>query len=545
MKNLPHVALYLLSLQANLLGYFQSLFFRCAQRYSQKVQHRTLVRIIKTNQDSEFGRKYTFESISSVDEFRSRVPIHTYEALRPFVEGGTPKRYLQTSGTTGTPKFVPVSERTLAACRRFQNINTFFQRKASPGLFDGGVLEIVSSANEGFMHDGTPFGSMSGLFSESLPQFVRLRRILPREVFSIPDYEHRYLLIAAIALREDNITCMASANPSTLLKLIDVINKNRTVLGQYLSTGDLTVLGIPIPASVEKVVSGVRSASTRCATWQTLAMLPNDIKLSDLWPRLRAVVTWTGGNCALFIPKLRQHLSPQVTILEVGYLASEFWGTIMLEPSQGCGLPTIQDTFFEFIEPPSWESGERDTLVLHELEDGKRYYIIATTADGLYRYFINDVIEVKRIGNGAPLIAFVQKGKGVTSLTGEKLYEAQVVAAVHNLSRQLNVYPDSFVLLADERMMAYVLYIESVSPIDTNEYACALDTELSRINVEYASKLQSGRLGPLQVRRVRQGTFDESKRSKIKEGMREGQFKSLTLQYAHDVSFPFHEFELL
>ena len=94
-------------------------------------------------------------------------------------------------------------------------------------------------------------------------------------------------------------------------------------------------------------------------------------------------------------------------------------------------------------------------------------------------------------------------------------------------------------------MMAYVLYIESVSPIDTNEYACALDTELSRINVEYASKLQSGRLGPLQVRRVRQGTFDESKRSKIKEGMREGQFKSLTLQYAHDVSFPFHEFELL
>ena len=395
------------------------------------------------------------------------------------------------------------------------------------------------------MHDGTPFGSMSGLFSESLPQFVRLRRILPREVFSIPDYEHRYLLIAAIALREDNITCMASANPSTLLKLIDVINKNRTVLGQYLSTGDLTVLGIPIPASVEKVVSGVRSASTRCATWQTLAMLPNDIKLSDLWPRLRAVVTWTGGNCALFIPKLRQHLSPQVTILEVGYLASEFWGTIMLEPSQGFGLPTIQDTFFEFIEPPSWESGERDTLVLHELEDGKRYYIIATTADGLYRYFINDVIEVKRIGNGAPLIAFVQKGKGVTSLTGEKLYEAQVVAAVHNLSRQLNVYPDSFVLLADERMMAYVLYIESVSPIDTNEYACALDTELSRINVEYASKLQSGRLGPLQVRRVRQGTFDESKRSKIKEGMREGQFKSLTLQYAHDVSFPFHEFELL
>ena len=29
-----------------------------------------------------------------------------------------------------------------------------------------------------------------------------------------------------------------------------------------------------------------------------------------------------------------------------------------------------------------------------------------------------------------PLLEFVQKGKGVTSITGEKLYEAQVLAAV-------------------------------------------------------------------------------------------------------------------
>lgn len=473
------------------------------------------------------------------------MPIHTYEELRPYLEAGKPELYLQTSGTTGTPKFVPVSKMTLAACKRFQIINTYFQRKACPGIFDGAVLEIVSSTTEGFINNGIPFGSMSGLFSESLPQFVRQRRILPREVFEIQDYEQRYLLIAAIALSEENITCIASANPSTLLKLLDVIIKNATVFSQYLSSGDLNALGIPIQSSIEKRLSHIKFSSARISARQTSVARQSNLKLSDLWPNLRAVVTWTGGNCALFMPNLKQSLASEVKILEIGYLASEFWGTVMLDPSQGFGLPTIQDNFFEFIDPISWESGQRDTLLLNELEHGKRYYIITTTIDGLYRYFINDLIEVRKIGKGTPTIAFVQKGKGVTSLTGEKLYEEQVIAAMQSVSKQLSAKIYSFILLADEEKIAYVLYIESADQIDNLLLARVLDEQLACVNREYAAKLKSGRIGSLQVKQVRLGTFEEFKKSKVMEGLREGQFKSITLQYARDVSFPFHEFELL
>ena len=75
--------------------------------------------------------------------------------------------------------------------------------------------------------------------------------------------------------------------------------------------------------------------------------------------------------------------------------------------------------------------GPRDVLGRSdELEAGQRYYVLITTASGLYRYFMNDLLEVTGFFHRTPLLRFVQKGKGVTNLTGEKLYEAQMIESV-------------------------------------------------------------------------------------------------------------------
>jgi hypothetical protein len=56
--------------------------------------------------------------------------------------------------------------------------------------------------------------------------------------------------------------------------------------------------------------------------------------------------------------------------------------------------------------------------------------VFVTNASVLYRYKMNDIVEVAGLYGRTPLIRFVQKGKGVVSFTGEKLYEVQVIAAV-------------------------------------------------------------------------------------------------------------------
>ena len=62
-------------------------------------------------------------------------------------------------------------------------------------------------------------------------------------------------------------------------------------------------------------------------------------------------------------------------------------------------------------------------LTCAELQPNRDYYTLFTTSAGLYRYDINDVIRVVDFYHDIPLIEFVRKGRGMTSLTGEKLVE--------------------------------------------------------------------------------------------------------------------------
>ena len=86
--------------------------------------------------------------------------------------------------------------------------------------------------------------------------------------------------------------------------------------------------------------------------------------------------------------------------------------------------------FFEFVERDLWDRGEPKFLTLDGIRKGIDYYIVVTTPSGLYRYFINDLVRVSGYLHKTPLLKFVQKGKGVTNITGEKLYESQVLTAV-------------------------------------------------------------------------------------------------------------------
>jgi hypothetical protein len=83
--------------------------------------------------------------------------------------------------------------------------------------------------------------------------------------------------------------------------------------------------------------------------------------------------------------------------------------------------------------PPAGEDRApegRELLRVEQLKAGQRYFVYVTNAPGLYRYEMNNIVEVTEHDRQTPLIRFVQKGKGVVSFTGEKLYEVQVIAAV-------------------------------------------------------------------------------------------------------------------
>jgi hypothetical protein len=230
-------------------------------------------------------------------------------------------------------------------------------------------------------------------------------------------------------------------------------------------------------------------------------------------------------------------------VMELGYQSSECRGTIALEPETPGGLPPLHHHFLEFVEQADWDAGRRECLTLDRLEAGRRYYVLFTTAAGLYRYFMNDIVEATGVFHRTPLLRFVQKGKGVTSLTGEKLYEAQTIEAVQDVAARHGITSPFFVLVADEQTSAYRLFIQvdaAVRP-EAGAIGRAVDERLGELNIEYHAKRKSGRLGPLTVSWLRSGTADAYKAAAVGAGQREGQFKLAALQYSKDLLLRFDD----
>jgi hypothetical protein len=226
-------------------------------------------------------------------------------------------------------------------------------------------------------------------------------------------------------------------------------------------------------------------------------------------------------------------------IIELGYVASEFRGTINIDVQRNICLPTLSDTFFEFAERQAWDDGKLEFLSLHELDVGRDYYVFVTTADGLYRYDMNDIVRVAGRVNNTPTLTFVQKGKGVTNITGEKLYESQVVEAVLAALSTRRINADFFIMLADQETAGYTLYIEASTPIHGAGRVLFddIDGRLRLSNIEYDGKRGSGRLAPLEVRWLQSGTGEIYRQSRVADGQRDAQFKYLHLQFAHECAF--------
>jgi hypothetical protein len=526
-------------------------------RDPEAVQRDVLRRILAAQAATVYGAWHHFADICDVGGFRECVPVNDYEALRTWIErqdrdgrphlnAETPISYAVTSGTTGAPKYIPILPSTLAAQKRIQDLFLHKLLEARPRVLDGHILAIVSPASEGRMAgSGLPFGSTSGQMYETAPGLVRAKYVVPSPVFGVGDYDTKYLLILRLALQHRDLSYITTANPSTLVRLVDLLREHRDALLRDLEAGGFHRLEALSPEVRESLRGHLEPCPERARELRSLAAGGRRLRLCDVWPALQAVGVWTGGSSSIFFEALRGELAPHTLVRDVGYLSSEFRGAVPISSTTNAGVPSFQHNFFEFVRRDDWDADRARFLGLHELVDGEQYYVFVTTDCGLYRYHMNDIVQVDGRYQRVPLLRFVQKGKGVTNISGEKLYEAQVLAAVSKVEAAHGLASRFFVMAADEPDARYRLYYEPSEATsaracaEVDAFAADLDGALAEGNLEYAAKRASGRIRALRVVVLQAGSFDRYKRSCLARGQREGQFKVVALQYARELKFDF------
>ena len=233
----------------------------------------------------------------------------------------------------------------------------------------------------------------------------------------------------------------------------------------------------------------------------------------DMW-ELGFVANWTGGTMGLYLRDFPEFFG-STPVRDVGLLASEGRMSIPLEDGTPCGMLDVTNSFFEFIPVSEYESSQPTVLLSQDLAVGQDYYILLTTSAGFYRYDIADVVRVHGFCGQAPIIEFLNKGAHISSLTGEKLSESQVVLAVERACMSLGIEPGLFVLAPQWADPPYYrLYVE---PLDASaDEMAALEREmesaLAHVNIEYVSKRNSGRLGPVRLSMLPAGFLIERDR---------------------------------
>lgn len=511
--------------------------FEDATRSPLAAQERKLLHLLQRNRDTVYGREHGFAAIKSIADFQARVPANTYETLSPYIErvtegepnvltAETPLMFATTSGTTGRAKFIPVTPSYLAEYSHAIHVHTYRLASDYPAVFGGKTLVSSSSDTEGATPGGLPYGAISGYLSRTQPSFVRGFYVLPYEVCKIKHVDTKYYVTLRHAVAAD-VRVIVTPNPSSLLLLAEKLTRYAGELIESLRTGSLDPWMIEgeVPPGA---IAGLRPDRRRADELAALLRSTGRLRPADVWPNLAVLSCWKGGTMPLYLRRLPEHFGA-LPVRDLGYMASEGRGGTPLTTSGAGGVLCASSHFFEFVPVDDKDSRSARFLTCDRLEPNREYFVYFTTSSGLYRYDINDVIRVVDFYHATPVIQFVRKGQGMTSITGEKLTESQMTAALMDVVEAHGFDVQHFTARVEwGAPPCYAFYAEvgeGMPPADRQRFLHAMDRALCNQNIEYEAKRDSERLGPPLLRCVAPGSYNALRQQRVSQGAPEAQVK--------------------
>ncbi|WP_249621205.1 GH3 auxin-responsive promoter family protein [Desulfuromonas sp. CSMB_57] len=504
-------------LLANSLWYLSTLpesrRFHRALGNSAAAQEAVLRDILRQNTATVFGRRHGFDAIRSIEDYQRAVPLADYEDFEPYIRliadgeamvlTAEPVLLLEpTSGSATASKLIPYT----------RGLKTQFQRGIAPWMADlfrsmpallGGqsYWSVTPAARQaertaggipvGFEDDSDYLGGFKGWL-------VRATQAVPAEVKQVRDMDSFWYATLLFLLRSRNLALISVWNPTFLILLCGHLQRWWPQLAGDLARGTLSTpqsLTEPLQTTLTRHLrpDAVRAGEVRAA----FADPPNPAAVHQaLWPHLRLISCWRDGAAAEPAAELAD-LFPQATIQGKGLLATE--GFVTLPVMAGGCLPALRSHFFEFL--PGDGGGFR---LLHQLEDGQTYSLVLTTAGGLYRYRLRDLVQVTGFYRSVPRLRFVGREDGIADHFGEKLHEQHVDGALRQSLAEFGLRP-AFAMLALDGgpPPAYVLYLEDAAAHEEQLRRCGerFEEHLGD-NFHYRYCRDLGQLAPVRVFRI-------------------------------------------
>lgn len=489
-------------------------FLETAYSSCRESQQQTLQSLLALNSGSRFSMDHGLRPGLTVKEFRSRIPVSDYSLVAPYIDRmktgdhaallGSKNRllmYAVTSGTTAQSKLIPVTDRFVKDYRRSWQTWGAGCHRDHVTLSKLHMVQVASSHQRYIAPDGTPCGNISGLVAAMQNFMVRALYTIPLEVAHLQDPATKRDAVVRFAISDPMVGILITANPSTVLQMVEHADANAESLIKDIYDG--TASRAELSSDRELLARRLKPNRRRAQELERIVDEHGTLKLSACWPHLACLGVWSGGSAGAYISQLREAFEG-IPIRDHGLHASEGRMTLPIADNTPAGLLEIETHFFEFIPVDEADSMNPVVLAAHELQEEHEYLILLTTASGLYRYNIRDVVRCTGFYGPTPFLEFRHKGAHISSITGEKIAESQVVEGVRSACEHECIRLQHFTLTPHwGKPPGYTLFVctaEDVSADALSRLACLADNRLAATNCEYKEKRETGRLDAIDVR---------------------------------------------
>jgi hypothetical protein len=446
-------------------------------KYPHEVQEEWFENLVMGAENTEWGKKYGYKSIENFDQFRERVPIQTYDTLKPYIERmlkgeqnilwpSEIRWFAKSSGTTSDrSKFIPVSEESLEDCH-FKGgkdvLTIYFNNRPNARLFTGKSLTLGGSQQVSQFSPDTSFGDLSAVIMKNLPLWAEFHRTPNLDIALLENFEEKIEKVAKATL-----------------------NVNVTGFG-----------GVP---------------TWNIVLFNRILEMTGKSNMLEVWPNLE--FCFHGGvNFTPYREQFRRFIPTDNMCYVETYNASEgFFGIQDLHEPGDMLLMLDYGIIYEFLPIENLHDDNPKTLTLDQVELDKNYALIISTNAGLWRYMIGDTVRFTSL---SPFrIQITGRTKHFINAVGEEVIIDNAERALEEACRHTDAiirdYTAAPIYFNGDECGAHEWIIEFIKkPTEFERFVDILDDTLRKINSDYdAKRFKNMALRRPVVRRAPEGTF--------------------------------------
>lgn len=413
--------------------------------------------IIGSAQFTEYGKKYNFEQINRVKEFRQNVPITDYDDLKPYIERTLKGEqnllwpspinwFAKSSGTTSDKsKFIPITKESLDDnhFKAGKDVFAMYMRQFPQSDFLSGKCLVIGGSHQiNQLNADSFYGDLSAVMLQNLPLYGQMVRTPELSIALMAEWEEKIEKIASTTIQE-NVTYIAGVPTWTIVLIKRILE-----------------------------ISGA-----------------NDI--TEVWPNLEVYVHG-GVSFKPYREQFKKFIpSANMRYLET-YNASEGFFAAQDDVTRDDMLLFLNHgIYYEFMPLEEYGKEQPETLTLKEVELNKNYALVLNTVGGLWRYLVGDTIMFTSANPYR--IKVTGRLKHFINAFGEEVIvdnsDHAIAVACEKTGAVVNDYTAAPVYMTGESNGAHEWIIEfDHLPCELSVFVAEMDAALQAVNSDYEAK---------------------------------------------------------